>query len=206
MVHIGDEVFVHFAGGTGIRTLHAGKVEQQRDGVIAVRFAEPEGLPTEPAAAMIVFFHGPEEFMQQPGQPVEFENEAGETVAGIRLLGAPVSAESRKCFRVSTVLADYSADFGKVGVCKIADVSAEGVAFIAPNRLSLGECVEIKLTVLGRSSTGRGFIQSIKQVRDGYRYGLLCTNDAGMGGLDKGLQRLTMDAQRTQLRRLSGAA
>lgn len=206
MVHIGDEVFVHFAGGTRVRTLHAGEVEQQHDRVIAVRYAEPEGLPTEPAHAMIVYFHGPDEFMQQPGEPVGFETEAGETVAAIRLLGEPVSAESRRCFRVSTVLADYSADFGKVGVCKIADVSAEGVAFIAPRKLSPGECVEIKLTVLGRSSTGRGFIQSIRQVRDGYRYGLLCTDDAGMGGLDKELQRLTMDAQRTQLRRLSGAA
>ena len=38
------------------------------------------------------------------------------------------------------------------------------------------------------------------------RYGLLCIEDKSKNGLSKTLQQLTMDAQRTQLRRLSGAA
>jgi hypothetical protein len=206
MVRNGDEVFVHFAGGTGTRVLHASKAVMHDEGVITVNYAEPEALPTAPATTMIVFFHGPVEFMQQPGERIELSDDAGEPVAAIRLLGEPVSAESRKCFRVGTVLADYSADFGVLGTCKLVDVSAAGVGFLSTRRCSLGESFEVKLSVHGRVSKGRGFIQSVKEVRHGYRYGLLCTNDGGAGGLDKGLQQLTMDAQRAQLRRLSGAA
>ncbi len=206
MIQREQDIYIHFAGGTNLRVLHAGKATSRIDDVITVRYFEPDSLPTEPAPTMTVFFHGAEEFMQQPGELIEFENAEGEMQTGIKLIGTPVSAESRKCFRVSTVLAEYKAKLGSLGMCKLVDVSATGVGSLTDERMSLGDPLDIEVTVLGKTCNGRGVIQSVQEVRAGYRYGLLCSGYKGAGGLPKGLQKLTMDAQRTQLRRLSGAA
>ncbi len=53
---------------------------------------------------------------------------------------------------------------------------------------------------------GRCIVQRGGETRDGWGYGLLCINGQGSGNLGEGLHKLTMDAQRTQLKRLSGAA
>lgn len=206
MIQSGQDVYIHFAGGTTLRVLHAGKTTSRIDDVVTVTYFNPESLPTEPADTMTVFFNGPEEFMQQPAEATEFENEEGEMLPGIKLIGDAVSAETRKCFRVGTVLAEYEAKLGSLGMCKLVDVSAAGVGFLTNERLKLGDAIDIQITLAGKTCKGKGFIQSVQEVPAGYRYGLLCTGDKGAGGLVKGLQRLTMDAQRTQLRRLSGAA
>ena len=206
MIQSGQDIYIHFAGGTNLRVLHAAKATSRVDDIITVTYLEPDGLPTEPSESMTVFFHGPAEFMQQSGEITEFEDDEGEMQVGIKLIGEPVSAETRKCFRVSTVLAEYEAKLGSLGSCKLVDVSAAGVGFLTNTRLSLGDSIDIEMTLAGKTCKGKGFIQSVKEVKAGYRYGLLCTGDKGVGDLPKGLQRLTMDAQRTQLRRLSGAA
>ncbi|VAX41535.1 hypothetical protein MNBD_PLANCTO03-1205 [hydrothermal vent metagenome] len=206
MIQNGQDIYIHFAGGTNLRVLHAAKTISRVDDIITVNYTEPDEVPTEPAESMTVFFHGPAEFMQQPGEHIEFENDEGEMQTGIKLIGEPVSAESRKCFRVSTVLAEYKAKLGNLGSCKLVDVSAAGVGFLTDTRLALGDSIDIEMTLAGKTCKGKGFIQSVKEIPAGYRYGLLCTGDKGAGDLPKGLQRLTMDAQRTQLRRLSGAA
>lgn len=207
MVQAGQEVFVSFAGGPAVRVLHGAKVTERADELITVEYLEPEGVPGEPDGPLTVFFEGPKEFMQQPGELAGGdEGLVGGATAAIRLFGEPVSAESRRCYRVGTVLADYRADLGALGVCKLVDVSAVGVGFLSDRRLKPGRRVEIKFNLGRATSHGMGFIQSVKEVRRGYRYGLLCAEDKGHGGLARGLQQLTMDAQRTQLRRLSGAA
>jgi hypothetical protein len=210
MLRSGQEMFVSFAGGSKVRVLHHAKVESRVDDLLTVRYSDPDGLPGERPEQVTVFFDGPKEFMQQPGQVVALETpeEPGQEglLTAVRVLGEPVSAETRQCYRVGTVLADYKAKLGRLGTCKLVDVSAVGVGFLCEQKLSLGEQTTIELSLGGRTSRGLGFIQSIKEVAGGYRYGLLCLEDHGQGGLAKGLQQLTMDAQRTQLRRLAGAA
>jgi hypothetical protein len=206
MLNQGQDVFIHFAGGTKSRVLHAANIIDILEGVVTLSFNNPDSLPSEPAPTATVFFHGPDEFMQQPVEVVAIEDIIGEAGMVISPVGEPVSAESRKCFRVCTVLGEFEAAFGTLGTCKLVDVSAAGVGFLSSATLSLGDAVAIEMKVAGKTSSGRGFIQSIEALGAGYRYGLLCTEDNDTGGLGKGLQQLTMAAQRTQLRRLSGAA
>lgn len=210
MLRTGQEMFVSFAGGSKVRVLHPAKVESRVDDLLTIRYSDPDGLPGECPEQVTLFFDGAQEFMQQPGQIVALETpeEPGREglLAAVRVFGEPVSAETRQCYRVGTVLADYTARLGRLGTCKLVDVSAVGVGFLCKQKVSLGEQTSIEISVGGRTSRGLGFIQSVKEVADGYRYGLLCLEDHGEGGLAKGLQQLTMDAQRKQLRRLSGAA
>ena len=211
MLQNGQDVFVSFAGGSELRILHAARVVDRTDEALTIRFDDPETLPTEQTEAVTMFFDGPSEFMQQPAGFAETETESEDTESTpgtftITPIGQPVSAESRKCYRVGTVLADYTANLGRLGRCKVVDVSAAGVGFLNERKLKLGDSVDIEINVHGKVSSGSGFVQSIKEVKTGYRYGLLCVEDKGKGGLAKGLQQLTMDAQRTQLRRLAGAA
>lgn len=210
MLQTDKELFVCFAGGTGVRVLHHAKVTERADDLITIRFTDPDGVPTERPEHLTLFFDGPKEFMQQPAQAVMFESveDPGSEamLASVHLMGQPVSAESRKCYRVGTMLADYTANFGRLGECKLVDVSAVGVGFLSEQRLALGDQLEIEIKLGAKATQGLGYIQSVKRVAIGYRYGLLCIEDKSKNGLSKTLQQLTMDAQRTQLRRLSGAA
>lgn len=213
MLLIGQNVFVSFVGGSTTRVLHPVRITDRTDEVITIKYAEPDGLPAERSETVTVFFDGRKGFMQQPGEIVPPDPEEGDTdgvpsepVVAVRLLGEPVSAESRECYRVSTVLADYHANFGRLGTCKLVDVSATGFGFLSTERLMLGETLEIEFTVGGKTIKGSGIIQSLKEVRNGFRYGMVCVLDGGASGMALALQQLTVDAQRTQLRRLSGAA
>lgn len=207
MLSPSQELFVSFPNASGTRVLHAAKVLSLADDMVTLKFVEPDYLPVDVSETSTIFFDGPREFMQQPGERVECDT-APDTEAtfdlALRLAGEPVSAESRKCFRVGTALADYTGQFGAIGTCQIVDVSATGVGFVSESRLKIGAGVDFAFDLHGKSYSGKGFIQSHKEVRAGHRYGLLCTADNP--ALAKGLQQLTMDAQRTQLRRLSGAA
>ena len=207
MVNPGKEVFVSFPSGGATRVLHAAKVRTLGDDVITIKFVEPDLVPVQAEGACTVFFDGPREFMQQPAEQVAFEDapDTEETFdLALQLAGEAVSAESRKCYRVGTSLAHYQGTFGTFGTCHIVDVSATGLGFVCNTRLKIGDGVDFSFELHGRSYSGRAFVQSHKEERSGHRYGLLCTSDDP--ALTKGLQQLTMDAQRTQLRRLSGAA
>lgn len=207
MVNPGQEMFVSFPSGGATRVLHAAKVRTRDEDVITVKFVEPDLVPVHADGACTIFFDGPREFMQQPAEHVEFE-EAPDTEEtfdlALKLAGEAVSAESRKCYRVGTSLAHYRGNFASFGSCHIVDVSATGLGFVCNTRMKIGEGVDFSFELHGTTYSGRGFIQSHKEERSGHRYGLLCTSDNP--ALTKGLQHLTMDAQRTQLRRLSGAA
>lgn len=203
----GQELFIDFGGTKQQRVLHAAIAGEHAAGANRFTFVESDLMTTSPApgSSVTVFFNGADEFMQQPAEIVGMEAVDDLPPVGIRLIGEAVSAETRKCFRVSTALANYHADLGRLGRRRLVDVSATGVAFITPEQLTLGDAVDLTIEVGGRRFEGRGFVQSVKEVRQGYRYGVLCSN-TGTGLIQKGLQQLTMDAQRSQLRRLSGAA
>lgn len=207
MMSPGQELFVSFPASGTTRVLHAAKICTVEDDVMTFKFVEPDLVPVEAEDACTLFFDGPKEFMQQPAERVALEDAADTEEPfdlALRLAGEAVSAESRKCYRVGTSLAHYEGTFGKLGTCHIVDVSATGVGFVSQAKLKVGDSVEFSFELNGKSYSGKGFIQSHKEVRIGNRYGVLCT--ANNPALAKGLQLLTMDAQRTQLRRLSGAA
>ncbi|USN99683.1 MAG: PilZ domain-containing protein [Phycisphaeraceae bacterium] len=170
---------------------------------ILFRFQTDQSPPAPLAAGrdVLVFFNGPKGFMQQPARIVLTPENA---LYGLETTGDAVSAESREMFRVGVTLADYEAIVGGER-CKVADVSVLGFAFLSDRGYKLGEVLEASFTLGGEEFEGRCRVKSVKPLAKGARFGLLCLNGDDAGNLELGLRKLTMEAQRTQLRRLSRA-
>jgi len=204
----GTEFFIHFASTGKTSMLNPVKVDRVEEGVSYVFFVG-EFPPFEAAvegAEAVIFFHGPKEFMQQPAVVTEVIDDNGKTFFGIQTTGDAVSAESRKCYRVCTVLGSYEATIGDEGRRHIVDVSATGLAVMADGDYAFGQVLPVSFELNGKTYSGAACVQSVKKVKAGTRYGLLCVECGNKDNLEDGLQKLTMDAQRTQLKRLSGAA
>ena len=168
---------------------------------------DPEHAPmcaVEAGQDALVHFNGPRGFMQQPARITLAPEEGGEPVFALESTGEAVSAESREMFRVGVALADYTAMIAGE-ICKLADVSLLGLAFFSDREYKLGEVLETAFNLGDESYEGRCRVKSIKPTAKGARYGLLCMNGEGTGNLEAGLRKLTMDAQRSQLRRMSRA-
>lgn len=126
----------------------------------------------------------------------------------IGLLGEPVSAESRQCFRVSTVISGRTVVFEDEGEVPLVDVSATGYAVIATKPRNIGEMIRTTFIHEGREFSGTACVQSICQLdHERVRYGMYCVEKRQPGNnLNQGLLTISMAVQREQLRRLSRAS
>jgi hypothetical protein len=229
MLTPGVVVFVNLPEQTSQRVLHAAKVVQNGPSGLVIRCDEP-GLPLIPERAIRLYYEIKQKFMQQPAR-IEAILDTGEALAGsppadtasppnpeagplgaslvIKTLGEPVSAESRQCYRVSTLMAGLKADIGQEKRCVLADVSNTGFAIIASTGIPQGTTHPVLLHHEGKQFPGQGLIQSVKDLGKGKcRYGLLCADpgNAQRTPLKQGLQQISVAVQRQQLRRLAGAA
>jgi len=205
MFQIGQEMFVSVGGGAD-NALEPIVVTGGQGTGICVRFADEDATfeSVVEGQSLMLFFNGPDGFMQQPAKitdPLE-----GDPTYVLETTGEAVSGESRQFFRVCTVLVDYHASVGDEDSCKVVDVSAMGIAVVSIKERAVGDCLTVSFALGQKAFKGECIVQSVRRSRGGWRYGLLCVNGRGSGNLDDGLQKLTMDAQRTQLKRLSGAA
>jgi c-di-GMP-binding flagellar brake protein YcgR len=117
----------------------------------------------------------------------------------------PVSAEQRQTFRVSVALADIFAQLGSQRRCQVADISPEGMAIIGSPGLSIGSVQHIGFAYENFRIDADACVQTIKVLATGkVRYGLLIPRSNATAR--NTLQRLSVALQRTQLRRLAGAA
>jgi hypothetical protein len=120
-------------------------------------------------------------------------------------VGEPVSAEQRQTFRVSVALSDINAQVGDRKYCQVVDFSPEGLAIISSPGLVIGATVKVTLNHEEHSLVADARIQTIKVMPTGkVRYGLLVPNTNA--GARRTLLRMSMGFQRTQLKRLAGAA
>ncbi len=153
----------------------------------------------------LVLYNGPKGFLQQPVRITSIPVDTSTTFYRLVTTGDAVSAENREMFRVGMILSGHTATIGDGDVATIADVSIMGLSVISEKTYQMGEVVDVAFEVLGESYAGRCRVKSIKELAKGTRYGLLCLNGAEAGDLEKGLGKLTMEAQRAQLRRMSRA-
>lgn len=214
-----SDVFINFPNDTSNkRELHPLTNINAQGNTWKVSFAESH-LTVEPNQELLLFYTLNNVFMQQSvcvtavhDHDTNTDTDVDEHEHGccfeINLKGKPVSAESRHCFRVCTVLADWWIKLDNENHCQIADISQTGCAIICKHPYKINETVNAKIIFRDKEYTGQLQIQSIKNLHNGeYRCGLLCINDNSSGGkLHQGLQKMSMEMQRTQLRRLSGAA
>lgn len=229
MPSVGTDLFVQFPSESSQHVLHPGMVRQATSGGFIVQVDEAD-LPAEAGQEVLIFFEHQRQFMQQParidvvmesGPDVEDENaEAAPPSAqrilsgndepmgpmlGIETTGDMVSAESRECYRICTVLADITATVGDETDCPVLDVSATGFAVFATQQHPVAGRLHIELSFDGHAAAGDVCIQSSRELADGrYRYGLHCATK-GDQAFARAMQQISMAVQRAQLRRMSGA-
>ena len=201
MLTTGDGLFLQIPNESRQRVLHPATVVNRAEDTFSITLEE--GLTLEPGQDVLLFFENKREFMQQPGHIDTVLPSDSAPILGIRTAGKPVSAESRQCFRVSTIMSILTASVGNLQSCPLADVSATGFSVIAQSPFRIGDVVPVTLAFEDERFPGKACIQSVKDLGSGrFRFGLHCINDREAGSdLERGLRHISTEVQRQQLRR-----
>jgi hypothetical protein len=217
MLTTGNDVFIQLPHETQKRILHPGLVQALTEGGYQAQFAEAD-LNVQEGQDLLVYYTLGQEFVKQSARIESVASEPADSAEGVSqdsdlygpvlllsVSGEPVSAESRQCFRVSTVIGDHAVELAGEP-CKLLDVSFTGFAVQTHATYEIGQVIEAGVDVNGESYTGNVCVQSLSELRPGLvRYGLYCSDEHDAeGGLKTGLQKLSMAIQREQLNRLAG--
>jgi len=184
------------------RVLHPGVVLGLADDVCSIHLDEPRP-GVELSSPVIIHFEERKTFLQQSGLVVQRDSEEP-LVLGVRLQGAPVSAESRQCFRVSCLGANIKAKVDDEVGCEVVDLSATGFGFYGRREYGVGRQISVVLVHCDREYHGHGTIQSERRMTPKIiRYGVHCT-DKGKDDLARSLASINLAVQGEQQRRMSG--
>ena len=206
MLSLDLDLFVRIPNETPTRVLHGAKVTGINDNLFSLELEE-EGVVLEEKSEILVYYHRNREFLQQSARVETVTTLDPKGIIAIELHGEPVSAESRECYRVSTVLSGLSATFGPEENCKLNDVSITGFSVTAAEKYEIGAHVSAIIEYEGESFSGTACVQSVRELGEGrIRYGLHCVSNEAEGGFDlqRGLRQIGTAIQRQQMRRLSG--
>lgn len=184
------------------RVLVHAQVESVAEDVATARF-ERHFDALEVDVETLVFYSPKREFLQQPARIVETVEDDEGFLVGFETTGDAVSAESREHYRVGTAEVEIDASVGGEGTCDVQDLSATGFAAVAHNAYSLGASLDVEVRYEAQICRGSATVQSIRELGQGYRYGLV-SKDAGGGAFQQGLGEISLAVQREKLRRLSG--
>jgi len=223
MPAIGNEIFIQTPSEAKGRILHPGHVVGVNQSVYTLLLEEAD-LQFSPGQEVLVYFEQYRSFMQQAARIsalIDHEEASPEassandapamedsvgSIIGLETVGEPSSAESRDTYRVSTLLAQLTADVLNEEDCALVDVSATGFAIITKQHLQVGQVVPVCPKFEGKKFEGEACVQSIRHLGDGrIRYGMHCVTKRGAGMLMRGLQQISMAIQRQQLKRMSRA-
>lgn len=208
MSPIGLTIFIRFPGETQRRILCPSTVTQTSGANCFTVQPENHGLAFAVGQEMLIYFEQRQQFVQQPAV-VEalLDSDTGQFVV-LKTMGEPVSAESRQCYRISTVLSNLKITFDGVEGCSLRDVSVTGFAVVSPKQYKTGQVLDVELLFEDKRYIGQASIQSMTQIPDGMtRYGVNCVKGpASPTSLSKGVQQVSMSIQRQQLNRLAGGA
>ncbi|MHC4129011.1 MAG: hypothetical protein ACYTE6_02085 [Planctomycetota bacterium] len=200
------KIFFSIPGESRRLILHPAKV---REAGASGHTAELEesNVPLEAGKDLFIYYERKRKFVKQAARIDAVMQTNPALVVGFQLTGEPVSAESREWFRVSTVMANLTADFGPETACSLLDVSSVGFAVEAATAYKIGDVVPATLRYQDKRFTGKARIQSIREAAGGrFRYGVHSLEDKGTGGdLRKGQQHISAAIEREQLRRLAGS-
>lgn len=202
-------IFIQLPEETARRVLHPAQSVDVAEGVVAVE-PEVDDLSIAGGMEMLLYYELGREFVKQASRAVEVvANESDpqrpDTVK-FELVGGPVPAESRQCFRVVTTLCTLDATIGDSERFQLVDASVTGFGVIGKPGLRKGSNLPATLRYDGKVFTGSACLQSIKVLDDNRtRYGF-SSNESDTSELAEGLRMISLGVQRQQLRRMSGAA
>ena len=202
----GTGCFVQVPDESSQRILHSAVVQGFTNKTYTAELQEDAAL-LESGQDIFVYYESSGKFARQPARiDLIADTPSGRTFS-FQFTGDAVSGESRQCYRVSTVMAAVTATFGGEENCPVVDVSATGFAVIAAEQYMATDIVEATIRFEGETFSGRGRIESVRELSAGrIRYGLHCVDGKSTDEtLSKGLQQISAAVQRQHLRRLSRA-
>ncbi len=139
--------------------------------------------------------------MQQLARVDTVTVKEGRPVAEITTTGDLISANYREYFRVTTLSAELTTDFGSEKNCEVRDISIRGFAVVVRSIHTIGDIVYTALHFAGKSVCGRARIQSVRELSQQWiRYGVVGVDE----NLLSALPGISMAVQLQQLRRISG--
>ncbi len=203
------DTFIHFSSESEERDLIPMEVHQRSASTWTVEALDDDAGVVALEQEVSIFFVQQNEFMQQAARIVAVHEGEEEGRFDVEQIGEPCSAENRECFRVVTVLDDHWLDLKDSHErCHIVDISTAGCAVVSHERRSLGEIVTAEMMHSNADYCGSFCVQSMRALTKGrIRYGLFGVRSGDKSeNLAEGLHKISMEVQRMQLRRMSGAA
>jgi hypothetical protein len=204
MLLVGNPVYLLVPSPSKKRILHPGEVIESDATSFVGKFGDPIAPATESDVNAFCEVNG--KFFQQGAVVMEIRPDPGPgSVIALRRNGEPVSAENRQTYRVSTVITDFTAQIDKLPSCPVVDISSDGFDALVSERLNLGSVVKVKVIAEGNTVESAARVQTAKERPSGEtRYGFLIprSNLAARNSL----QKISVEMQRLQLKRLRGAA
>ena len=206
MLGEGTPIFVVFPEESDDRVLHPATVIEA-NGDARTAELEEEGLFPEAGQQIVIYFYDNvtgSHFLQCDAKIDAVMDTGDKPIIGFMTTGNTNSAESRQCFRVSTISNDLSAQVGPENDCRLLDVSQTGFSFITKTTYPTGAHINVVIRYEDTEYSGNMRVQGHRSMSRGRnRCGLHCTDDRRNGGnLKEGLQHITMAAQREQLRQM----
>ena len=201
MMSLGLGIFLQVPGESKERILHRGTIVEGRGDCYTAEFEDQE-LSPELGQEVVIYRDIEGTFMKQAARIDAVLTSEHKHDIRFEVTGQPVSAETRECYRVSTVTTGLTAKLGPEDCCPLLNVSATGFAVVATGCYNIGEVVPAILDYEDQQYTGRARIQSIRDLNGGrIRYGLHLIDGRRAGGtLKKGVLHITMSVQRQHLR------
>lgn len=202
----GTGCFVQVPDDSSQRILHTAVVQGFANNTYTAELQEDAAL-LETGEDIFVYYESSGKFARQPARIDLIADTPSGRRFSFQFTGDAVSGETRQCYRVSTIVAAVTATFGGEENCPVVDVSATGFAVIAAEQYKATDIVEATIRFEGETFSGRGRIESAREVGAGrIRYGLHCVDGKATDEtLRKGLQQISAAVQRQHLRRLSRA-
>ncbi len=187
------------------RVMYPAVITDFSEGIWTAEFKEPQELLHDEQEVLIYCEHNCE-FMQQSASIAMVLIDGEAPVFTFTTTSKPVSAESRQCYRVCTVLANIKSNIDGQDGCSVLDISLTGFSASSSKVLQIGSKIPVNLYDCQSTYKGDAIVQSIKEMPSGRRrYGFYCSEIHGIrNGLTEGLRQISARVQREQLKRLRG--
>ncbi len=211
LLNIGGAFFLQIPEESTERILHPAKVVGLTGNILTAEFEDRDLGITEfhhivEREDLFIFFEARNSFLRQAACVLKILDDEPRPTIEFETTGEPVSAQSRECYRVSSITAGLTAKLAGEDQCPLLDVSCTGFSVISSRNYAFGSLVEATLIYQGEEYNDTVCVQSIRELSKGrIRYGLRCLEDrASAGNLPIGLRRMTVVLESEQLRRLTG--
>ena len=207
MLDIAKPVFLQPTDDSKERVLHPGQIISAEDYTYICEFDRKEEMSWEEDVAAFIYFQDARTFMQQSVHICSVTEAESKLTITIKTTSAPVLADCRECYRVSTVMLGLTVTVADEEDCPLLDVSASGMSATTITPLKLGNEIPVRLSYGGREYAGKVIVQSAYE-RDGghIRHGFSCLEDRRCGGdLQQGLQVVSASVQRLLIKDMARA-